>query len=108
MHSGKLRAVQTAEALAEKLKPREVAVGGDLKPLDNPSAWVGRLASIKEDLVLVGHMPHLEKLASSLLCGDERLKLGFKPGSAVCLERDESGAWFLKWMIAPELLEMVR
>ena len=108
LHSDKLRAVQTAQALAEELKPREVSVGDDLKPLDDPAAWAGRLASIDEDLMLVGHMPHLGKLASLLLCGDERLKLGFEPGSAACLERDATGAWALGWMVKPGHLERVR
>ena len=101
LHSDKLRAVQTAQALAEELKPREVSIGDDLKPLDDPSAWIGWLASIDEDFMLVGHMPHLGKLASLLLCGDERLKLGFEPGSAACLERDATGAWALGWMVKP-------
>ena len=108
LHSGKLRAVQTAQVLAEELKPPEVSVGSGLNPLDDSSAWVERLASMDEDLMLVGHMPHLEKLASRLLCGDERLKLGFEPGSAVCLERDASGAWALGWMVKPGHLETVR
>lgn len=106
LHSGKLRALQTAEAVAGELKPQEVSVGDGLKPLDDPSAWVERLASTKDDLMLIGHMPHLGKLASRLLCGDERLKLGFVPGSVVCLERDEAGIWFLKWMVIPEVLRV--
>ena len=104
LHSGKLRALQTAEAMAGELKPREVSAGDGLKPLDDPSVWVERLASTKDDLMLVGHMPHLGKLASKLLGGHERLKLGFVPGSAVCLERDEAGIWCLRWMVTPEVL----
>ncbi|MEE9594620.1 MAG: phosphohistidine phosphatase SixA, partial [Candidatus Hydrothermarchaeales archaeon] len=59
-HSGKTRARQTAEALAKYLNPTEGVKEADgLKPLDDPLIWADRLAETKEDIVLVGHLPHL-------------------------------------------------
>jgi len=106
IHSGKLRAQQTAEVLREYLNPPDglKEVEG-LKPLDDPSIWVSRLAEIKEDVMLVGHLPHLSKLASDLLCGDENMKIvEFQVSGIVCLSRDESGVWSICWMVNPRMV----
>lgn len=106
LHSGKLRAKQTAEALAEGIS----AAGGieqaeGLAPLDDPGTWKDRLKEELEDLVLVGHLPHLSKLAGLLLAGDpERRVVRFRPGGVVCLERDEAGNWSVGWVLTPENL----
>lgn len=107
LHSGKTRARQTAEALAEYLKPQggvEAAEG--LDPLADPSIWADRLAEQGEDLMLVSHLPHLSKLASRLLCRDEEMMIvDFQMGGVVCLGRDEEGVWSVKWMIVPGLMK---
>ena len=67
-HSGKLRAEQTAEVLAKYLNPPEkVTIDKNLEPLADPKAWKRQLIGTSEDVMLVGHLPHLSKLASSLL-----------------------------------------
>ena len=105
-HSGKLRAKQTAEVLAEGIS----STGGieeseGLAPLDDPGIWAQRLREGTEDLMLVGHLPHLSKLAGLLLAGDpERKVVGFRNGGVVCLERDEDGNWSVGWVLTPELL----
>lgn len=110
LHSRKLRAKQTAEILSEYTRPSESTAESDgLAPLDDPSSWSDRLkyvtASVTENIALVGHLPHLGKLASLLLCGEpDRNIVSFRMGSVVCLERDEKGNWALQWMITPEVL----
>ena len=106
LHSGKLRARQTAETLAEHLAPSGSASETDgLAPLDDPSIWEQRLTEIDEDLVLVGHLPHLGKLAALLLTGDsERSVVAFQLGGVVSLGRDEAGHWSVRWMVVPEIL----
>jgi phosphohistidine phosphatase len=80
-HSGKLRARQTAEILAGELHP--------------PSA---------EPTMLVGHLPHLSRLASLLLVGDpEHEVVAFRMGGIVCLGND-TGRWKVTWMLTPELV----
>lgn len=109
LHSKKLRARQTAEILSESLKPSgDTAESDGLAPLDDPTAWADRLkyltASVTENIVLVGHLPHLGKLASLLLCGDpERNIIAFRMGGVVCLKRDEKGEWSIQWIITPDL-----
>lgn len=113
-HSTKLRAKQTAQLLAEELgwrgPVREVA---GLGPLDDVSAMAEALAAETADLILVGHLPHLNRLASRLVAGDERLEaFEFPPGGALCLRRSAGGGegggapapWTVEWVVAPELL----
>jgi phosphohistidine phosphatase len=103
LHSGKTRALQTAEILARKLCAK-VERSDALEPLANAEIWTKRLDGMDEDLMLVGHMPHLEKLCSRLLTKAEGLKIGFKPGSIVCLQREAEG-WVLVWVITPDLFK---
>ncbi len=106
LHSGKLRARQTAEALDEHLHPSDgISETDGLAPLDDPAVWAGRLADTNEDLMLVGHLPHLGKLAALLVTGNvDQPVVMFKPGGVVCLERDDEGRWSLRWMVVPEIL----
>ena len=104
-HSGKRRAEQTAAILADHLAPPEgsVAVSG-LKPKDD----VGPLAASLEDesasVMLVGHLPHLTRLAALLLTGNaEATVLDFRNAGVVCLRR-EAGKWSVAWALTPELL----
>jgi len=107
LHSGKLRARQTAEALAERLKATgSVSETDGLAPLDDPTVWAGRLAKLDEDLILVGHLPHMGKLAALLLTDNaEQPVIRFQMGGVVCLERDEEDRWSLRWMVVPQLLQ---
>lgn len=104
VHSGKLRAKQTAEVLAEHLNlPKGVMTDENLEPLADPKIWKERLAETTEDIMLVGHLPHLSKLVSSLLVDDEnREVVAFKMGGIVCLKRDQQRRWTIQWMITPE------
>lgn len=105
LHSGKLRAGQTAETLAEHLHPGTVTATDGLNPLDDPAIWAGHLAETDEDLMLVGHLPHMSRLAALLLVGDaDQPVVQFQMGGVVCLGRDEEGRWSLHWMVVPEIL----
>lgn len=104
VHSGKLRAKQTAEVLAEHLHPaKEVVAAEDLEPLADPKLWKNCLAETTEDIMIVGHLPHLSKLAGHLLTGDESKEVvAFRMGGIVCLQKDEDGRWTVQWIITPE------
>ena len=105
-HSGKTRALQTAEAFVNNLKPKTGVIERDgLAPTDDPNIWFERLSEIKENIMLVGHLPHLSRLASLILCGDiEKTVIDFKNACIVCLRRLDDGNWLLEWMIIPELI----
>jgi phosphohistidine phosphatase len=106
LQSGKLRAKQTAEVLAEHLHPAKgVAVADGLDPLADSTPWTTRLAEATESIVLVGHLPHLSKLAAQLLTGDtSREIVAFRNGGIVCLEKEENGNWAIQWAITPEIV----
>lgn len=104
LHSGKLRAAQTAELMAKYVKPMEriEAVDG-LDPLADPRIWAERLDKSEHDLMLVGHLPHLKRLASLLLTGRDDLEIvRFRYAGVVCLEKD--GRWGILWIIRPDML----
>ncbi len=103
-HSGKLRAMQTARAIAETIEAKLVETDG-LAPMDDPLIWVERIKGIDEDIFLVGHLPHLSRLASLLLSGDrERGVIDFKMAGVVCLKRFEGGNFSVEWMVIPEII----
>jgi len=101
-HSGKLRAEQTATALGEALSPSGgvVAVSG-LGPADDVLPVADELNSVLESVMLVGHLPFLERLTGQLLLGDPHQSLvQFKNAGIVCLEREEE-RWQIAWIITP-------
>lgn len=106
LHSSKLRAKQTAQVLAEHLQPTEgVVLAEYLEPLADPKSWQRRLAQAKDDTMIVGHLPHLSKLTNILLAGDKAKEVvAFRMGGIVCLERNETSQWVLKWLITPEIV----
>lgn len=105
LHSGKLRAGETAEIIATKLDAESSEVDG-LAPNDDTGIWAERLADTDRDTLIVGHMPHLSRLASRLLCGSEEAGLvEFANGGVVCLHRDDDGHWALRWSIPPSLVQ---
>jgi phosphohistidine phosphatase len=104
-HSGKKRAAQTAEVLAEVVEIRkEQAARDGLAPNDDVAATAGQLASVTGDIAIVGHLPFLAKLASLLLTGSESANtVAFKQGGIVCLSRSDENNWQIEWMVIPEL-----
>lgn len=105
-HSGKTRALQTAEILV-----RGVTLEGDieqcdlLNPGDPPAPFIELINARGKDILIAGHLPFVSRLVSSLVMGDEgHAVVDFQPGCAVCVEADEDGDWRIAWMIRPELL----
>ncbi|MBN1356306.1 phosphohistidine phosphatase SixA [bacterium] len=109
-HSGKLRALQTAQVLDERLKTPEGSRAEDgLDPGDPPGIWAERLNARATDLMLVGHLPHLARLTGLLVCGDEtRLPIRFTRAGIVCLDQNEDGIWSVTWMITPQIVRSSR
>ena len=105
-HSGKTRAQQTAEPLAGRLAPNAKVVPRDgLAPKDDVEPVASVLATRDEDLMIVGHLPFLAKLAGLLLTGSrKRSVLAFQYAGVFCLERDDEGEWRLAWAVVPEVL----
>ncbi len=103
-HSGKKRAEQTAGIIAKALD-LSTHLGQGLNPNDALLPWVERIAGEVEDLMIVGHLPFLEKLASFLVCEDERAKVVlFRYSAILCLVRKEEGSWAVDWLLKPEMV----
>lgn len=105
LHSGKLRAQQTAELLAAGLAPGCVLeTNENINPLDLPVVAAEEIDQWQDDVLLVGHLPHLAKLATLLLTNrEEPAIITFTPGTVACLERTERKDWSLKWLLSPDL-----
>ena len=102
-HSEKLRARETAEIIARAVRPRTgvVQVSG-IAPEDDPEIAKADLDAAAAPVMLVGHLPHLARLASLLLTGDsERATVEFSTATIVCLSR-ESGHWRFLWSLSPD------
>ncbi|MBI4698237.1 MAG: phosphohistidine phosphatase SixA [Nitrospirae bacterium] len=106
-HSTKIRAFQTAMVLADQVKvEREISQVEGLAPMDDPKRWADCIEKMNEDVMLVGHLPHLSRLASLLLEGDKNKNVvDFKMGGVVCLKKSEQGSWSVEWMITPEEIQ---
>lgn len=102
-HSGKTRARDTAEIIASKLNPDKKPIKkGGLSPLDEVKIIAKDIEQIRNDFMIVGHLPHLAKLISFLITGNETNPIvSFKQGSVVCLEKREEGNWSIAWMLVP-------
>ena len=104
-HSGKTRARQTAEIMAYFLKPPGgVQEGSGLNPLDDVALAVKGMSGA-ENIMLVGHLPFMERLVSYLITGSmNRSVVKFQNGGIVRLDRaPETGFWFVKWTLMPEI-----
>ena len=105
-HSGKLRASQTAEILAESVSVTKDCSSHDgLGPNDDVSIIANELEAYNTNLMLVGHLPFVAYLTSMLVTGKETVNIAaFDAGSIICLNRSDPGQWQIEWMMTPDLL----
>jgi phosphohistidine phosphatase len=105
-HSPKTRASETARILGGFIVPSpDIQEADGLLPLDDPSVWAEGLRDSTTDCMLVGHLPHLAKLASLLVSGSADANIvDFKMGGIVCLRRSDAGCFAVSWMVVPDML----
>jgi len=105
-HSGKLRAKETAEILSSALPGQAAPVLHDgLMPNAAVAPIREEIERAKESLMIVGHLPFLDKLVSELVVDDESAGVAvFDDGAIICLNRDEGEPWRILWSMTPELL----
>ncbi len=102
-HSPKLRAMQTAQIISNSIFCSETKERNDLNPLNSVENFPEEIKSLDKNLMIVGHLPFLQKLASLLLSGSETNQfISFKNSGVVCLEYTDT--WKIAWMITPVLL----
>jgi len=106
LHSGKTRARQTAELLAEALSPTNgVMSETGLGPLDDVASAAKRFSGEAGEtaLMIVGHLPFLSKLAGYLLFGNpDTGPFQFQNGGVLCLDRPTTDdPWKIRWALVP-------
>jgi phosphohistidine phosphatase len=100
LHSGLLRARETAELLASRIAPgSRLEVLPGLGATDPPEPVAAAARDFPDDTLVVGHQPFLGKLAS---CLTGREVASFSTGSIACLERGEDGSFSLAGVIRPD------
>ena len=101
-HSGLLRAQQTAQILGESLGPVEgVRELVGLRPDDDPLIAKAELETSTVSLMLVGHLPHVSRLASFLVAGDaDRGVVEFAPATLLGLAYEDY-RWKILWKLTP-------
>lgn len=105
VHSGKLRAVQTAEILAESLKPvHGIGAIDGIGPLDDVAAFGPRIDMRKDEMV-VGHLPFMEKLIAYLIVArTEPPIFRMQNGGIVCLDSyPETTHVVIHWALMPHI-----
>ncbi len=104
LHSGKKRARQTAEIMASALKPEPaVTEAAGLNPLDDVLPWQSLDPGGR--LMLVGHLPFMERLAAQMLMGSpDKPVVRFRNSGMVCLGREaDPGGWTIRWALVPNV-----
>jgi phosphohistidine phosphatase len=103
IHSGKKRALQTAEIFTKALEPEAgISKGAGLAPLDDVVAFAETLNN-EENILIVGHLPFLERLVSYLVARlPEKGVVKFQNSSIICLDTEDiSESWFIRWALFP-------
>jgi phosphohistidine phosphatase len=105
-HSGKLRARQTAEIMAHAVCPQASlrSVQG-MNPNDVPETTYDELVAGRDQsgaMMLVGHLPHLSRLAGLLLTGSaDNNPIQFVNAGVVKIHAMET-CWAVEWYLTPK------
>ena len=104
-HSGKRRAEDSANIVALALNAQaKVKAKDGLSPNDDIRPVANSLQQQTESMMLVGHLPFLNRLSSYLLTGDpDQTIIQFQMGGVICLSYQEEH-WSVEWMIVPEMV----
>ena len=98
-HSGKLRARQTADTYWRACSPlAPVSAARGLQPADLPERMADTLAGETRELMLVGHMPHIEGLLRLLVEGHSEGSIVFPLNGLVALE-PSGDRWSESWRL---------
>ena len=104
-HSVKNRARQTAEIFANALNPKEgIQEVSGIKPLDDVAEYASNIDPAG-DVMLVGHLPFMERMTAFLITGSiDRPVFKFQNSGIVCLDKDPAAqAWVILWSLMPHI-----
>jgi phosphohistidine phosphatase len=104
-HSVKTRARQTAEILARAFNPNQgVQEISGIKPMDDVAEAAAGLDPA-ENIMLVGHLPFMERMTAFLVTGSiDKPILKFQNSGIVCLDKDpDTQSWIILWALLPHI-----
>ena len=104
-HSGKTRARRTAEIFSSALNPEgDIQEASGIKALDDVAAFAETI-NAEDDIMLVGHLPFMERMTSFLITGAiEKSVFKFQNSGIVCLDKDpDIQSWIIKWTLMPNI-----
>ena len=106
VHSGKKRARETAEIMAGVLSPEKgVETCSGMNPLDDVRTFAERLR-LDQDIMLVGHLPFLERLIGLLVCGNpDQTVFKLQNSGILCLDRipEIEAHPVIRWALMPSI-----
>lgn len=99
-HSGKTRARQTAEILAEQIAFDGICERRGMAPNDSAEEFV---SAVEDNTMYVGHLPHMGRLVSCLVVGDGNAGVvQFTNGGVVCIGKGDAG-FQIEWYVTPAM-----
>ena len=104
-HSAKARARQTAEIFARTLNPKQgIQEVSGIKPLDDVAEYAAKIDP-DENVMLIGHLPFMERITSYLITGSiDQTVFKFQNSGIVCLDKDpEKQGWVIVWTLMPTI-----
>ena len=111
--SPKIRAVQTAEIIAETLEyaKEKIKVTSTLEPDGFSLDVISYLKdySEKSGILLAGHLPSLPNIASELMSAGSLFSMSFETASVCRIDVDKvtSNTGTLRWFLTQEHLELI-
>lgn len=106
LHSGKLRAEQTALLLGERLlsPAGEVSQLQGLLPDDPVDSMAALVETLGPDVMLVGHLPFMAGLVSHLVTGKDKFPVvEFETATVVSLQYIGGSYWTIRWVVSPKI-----
>ena len=105
LHSGKKRARETAEILSLRLSPAGgcESVAG-MNPMDDVRTFSDGL-ELEQHIMLVGHLPFLERLIGQMVCGNpDQIVFKLQNSGILCLDRvPEVKNPVIRWALMPSI-----
>lgn len=106
-HSQKKRAIETAQIFHQILSAKQgLKQKQGFSPNDPVDKIFVEIQAQEQNIMIVGHLPFLAKLASMMLIGlDAPQLVKFCMGGVVVLEKDAEGNWQIVFQVVPDLLK---
>lgn len=105
VHSGKKRARETAEIMASVLSPASgLESRNGMNPLDDVRTFADNL-DLDKNIMLVGHLPFLERLIGLLVCGNpDQTVFRLQNSGILCIDRvPEVKNPVIRWALMPSV-----